>query len=193
MHAHTELKTREPLLNACWWLGSPWWRALGDARCSQVWWATLRQLSMNYNSFKAALIHFATQGSFGEYISSGSSAMQVCITLPPHKYLVIVCITVAPGNPRARLCLALQKHQTPNPAPARHKKMVQDPLLRGNLHRALMGTVSSSGRKRRKQANSFIYIFSYLGNVINRNYAIFTWMKKLHQRKPAFPQVRGQD
>lgn len=38
------------------------------------------------------------------------------------KYLVIICIRVAPGKPRATLCLALRKHASANTLPGRDKK-----------------------------------------------------------------------
>ena len=88
------------------------------------------------------------------------------------KYLVIICIKVAPGKPRATLCLALQKDSSAGPLPARDKKKMAGAtgclwgvglrlcrrgslqlkvlFCKRNLCSALMGTVSSLAEKSRK-------------------------------------------
>ena len=87
------------------------------------------------------------------------------------KYLVIICIKVAPGKPRATLCLALQKDSSVGPLPARDKKKTardrlplgcgaaavqkrlpptRSPLLRGKSLFSAHGHSQQPGRKKQK-------------------------------------------
>lgn len=142
----------------------------GDTHCSRVWWVLSASLSMNYNSFKAAVIYSAIRGSLWEYIIYGNSAMQSCITAPvgPSTSLLFA-LGLLQGSPGPR---CVQKHSSTNPLAARDKKKMawdqlpvgcgaaavqnrlppaKSPLLRG---KSLLSTRGHSQQPRRKKQKS---------------------------------------